>query len=228
MEKNIIIPEYSSMESFKSYLINEKGYPESAVRTEYQSDKYPLSRKLRGDIVILHGKAVVQAFELKTRNDSRTIENGLHHVEVISQIIGSEDYKVPTYLVMVDNAGEYTFYDVEHKSHPIRDKDKILNYHEIVRTYIDNAKQTLKNDTFLNEAEKICCRLTILLSILVFVMFTTSLIYGECATIWLNINVLILIFLMIFVAILPILLFAPTNIKKIKINLLALEMAFEY
>lgn len=228
MEKNIIIPESTSVESFKSYLINEKGYPESAIKTEYQSDEYPLSRKLRGDIVILHGKAVVQAFELKTRNDSRAIENGLHQVEVISQNIGCEDYKVPTYLVTVDNAGEYTFYGIKHKSHPIRDKDKILNYHKAVRSYIDNAMQRLENDKFLKDAKKKCCCLAVLLSILVFATFITSLIYGECATIWLNINVLILIVLMIFVAILPILLFAPTNVKKIKINLLALEMALEY
>lgn len=228
MEKNIIMPEYSLVESFKSYLINEKGYPESAIKTEYQSDEYPLSRKLRGDIVILRGKAVVQAFELKTRNDSRTIENGLHQVEVISQYIGSEDYKVPTYLVTVDNAGEYTFYDIEHKSHPIRDKDKILNYHKAVRSYIDNAMQTLKNDTFLKETEKKCCRLTVLLLFLVYATFIASLICGKCATIWLNINVLILIFLMIFVAILPILLFAPIHVKKIRINFRALEIALEY
>lgn len=214
-------------QKFISYL-KEKGYPDSAIKTEYQSDEYPLSRKLRGDIVIVHGKAVVQAFELKARNDSRTIEYGLHQMEVISQCIGSEDYKVPTILVTVDDAGEYTFYDTEHKSYPIRNIDKIMNYHKVVRTYINNAKQTLKNDTFLKDAEKKCCRMTVFLSILIVSTFVTSLIYGKCAIMWLTVNVIILILLTIIVAILPILLFAPTNVKKIKLNLAALEMALEF
>lgn len=209
-------------------MLKEKGYPESAIKTEYQYDEYPLSRKLRGDIVILRGKVVVQAFELKTRNDKHTIMNGLHQVEVIRQSIGSEDYKVPTYLVSVDENNEIVFYDNEHMLTPIRNIDKLLDYNKAVQSYTNRARQWLQDTFEFNKVKWTCWTLSIIILIFVIAALIMSQKNEVSFENWLNINSFMFIALSAIIALLPILLYMPTNVKKIKINLLALEMALEY
>lgn len=209
-------------------MLKEKGYPESAIKTEYQSDEYPLSRKLRGDIVILRGKVVVQAFELKARNDNHTIENALHQVEVIRQSIGSEDYKVPTYLVSVDENNEIVFYDNEHMLTPIRNIDKLLDYNKAVQSYTNRARQWLQDTFEFNKVKKTCWSLFGIINLYVLVALIMSYINEVTIDNWLTLYSFMYIALSVIIVLLPILLYMPTNLKKIKINLLALEIALEY